>query len=183
MCPLQRKSWVALQKVQWTIVKYCSILASIAVEIMFNNKPPSSLLSSFSYTKFWLMLFWKYQIDGISRELAANTLLYFSCKHTTHLSLLIILNMELATHSFVWLYLKGHSFLLSFPSCNLDFFVYRYPITKDCSYPIVPDCFIMNAQVNESINMCLCIQHVKFMAVFNCRYNHEKSISTYVHIF
>lgn len=103
------------------------------------------------------MLFWKYNIDGFSRDLAASILLYFCCKHPTHLSLLIILAVELATRGFVWQYLKGHSFLICFPTFNLDFFLYRYPLAKDNTYPILPDGFILNAKENESINMYLCL--------------------------
>lgn len=51
VCPLQKKSWVALKNVQWSVIKCCSILASIAVDIMFNNKPPPFLLLSFSLYK------------------------------------------------------------------------------------------------------------------------------------
>lgn len=121
VCPLQRKSSVALQNVQWTIVKQCSILASIAVDITFNKKPPSSLFSSFFFLiQNFDSLFLKHKIGGFSRELAANVLFYFSCKHSTHLRPSIELNMELCLAN-----LKGHRFYSAFLAVICVW--YRYP--------------------------------------------------------
>lgn len=63
--------------------------------------------------------------------------------------------------------LKGHKFYSAF---LVVIWVYFNTDTHrlKTDHPILLDCFIMKAQENGSIKIHLCIEDMKFMAVFNC---------------